>query len=91
MTAKRLSAMIGVLAIGFLAAGGLLLVFWHAPVAFGLAGVFALPLLTAGALLGSGWVYLAVHGRARLVPHPRRPGRLEPRPFSAAQRRRPRT
>jgi hypothetical protein len=68
------------------------LVLWRTtPLAFALAGSFVTPLVVAAGALGGRWLYLVLHGHARL-PKPRmRPGRMETRPYTAAQRRRPRT
>jgi hypothetical protein len=69
----------------------LLLLLRTAPLTFALAGSFAAPLVVAGVVLTGRWFYVALHGHARL-PKPRiRPGRMESRPYTWAQRRRPRT
>src|SRR5688500_759818 len=63
----------------------------QAPATFAIASSFIAPVIVAAVALGvrlsrTGW-----RGRAPLPKPPYQRGALEPRPFSAAQRRRPRS
>src|SRR5688572_300424 len=70
---------------------GPILLALQAPATFAIASSFIAPVVVAGIALGirlsrTGW-----RGRAPLPKPPYRRGALEPRPFSPAQRRRPRS
>ena len=87
----RFAIIIGLAVMVCAVAAGLLVLLRTTPLALALAGSFVAPLVVAAGALGGRWLYLALHGHARL-PKPRiRPGRMETRPYSTAQRRRPRT
>ena len=63
----------------------------HAPLLITVGAAFAIPLVFAVLVFGWRWVAAALSGRRRMPTPPRRAGSTQPRPFSPAQRRRPRT
>ena len=63
----------------------------QAPVTFALASSFVAPVIVVAIAVGVRFSRTGWRGRAPLPKPPYRRGALEPRPFSPAQRRRPRS
>ena len=87
----RFVFVVGAVCVLAAAVTGPILFALQAPATFAIASSFIAPIVVAAIALGlrlsrTGW-----RGRAPLPRPPYRRGALEPRPFSTAQRRRPRS
>jgi len=88
---QRVARVVTVAKLVPLVVGGVVLLIGHAPLVVAIAASFATPLVFAAFVFGARWLGVAFRGQRRLPTPPRRPGSMQPRPFSPAQRRRPHT